>query len=59
MESLAVFLVANMGNCELGQLTLTIPPFLKLTHDETSKKATFSVEDPSITRQRAMWGEFS
>ncbi|KAK2754280.1 hypothetical protein FQN54_007160 [Arachnomyces sp. PD_36] len=40
----------------LGQMTLTIPPFLKLTHDEASKKATFSVDDATLPRQRAMWG---
>ena len=38
-------------------MTLTIPPFLKLTHDVASKKATFEVEDATIARQRAMWGE--
>ncbi|KAL4922443.1 ribosomal protein L6, alpha-beta domain-containing protein [Aspergillus aurantiobrunneus] len=40
----------------LGQLTLNIPSFLKIEHDETSRKAALSVEDASVAHQRAMWG---
>lgn len=39
-----------------GQLTLKVPPFVTIKHDETLRKATLSVEDPTIAHQRAMWG---
>jgi large subunit ribosomal protein L6 len=37
-------------------MTLNIPPFLTLEHDQETMKATFQVEDASIKRQCAMWG---
>ncbi|KAB8227533.1 hypothetical protein ETB97_010725 [Aspergillus alliaceus] len=40
----------------LGELTLKIPPFLEVAHDEALRKATLSVQDSSIAHQRAMWG---
>ncbi|OJJ64133.1 hypothetical protein ASPSYDRAFT_84157 [Aspergillus sydowii CBS 593.65] len=40
----------------LGQLTLNIPPFLKVAHDESLQKATIEVEDREVAHQRAMWG---
>ncbi|KAL4865599.1 hypothetical protein BDV12DRAFT_147706 [Aspergillus spectabilis] len=40
----------------LGQLTLNMPAFIKVAHDESLRKATLSVEDSSLTHQRAMWG---
>ncbi|KAL1986582.1 hypothetical protein VTN96DRAFT_6160 [Rasamsonia emersonii] len=43
-------------NGPLGQLTLKVPPFVTIKHDETLRKATLSVEDPTIAHQRAMWG---
>ncbi|KAI9370055.1 ribosomal protein L6, alpha-beta domain-containing protein [Aspergillus egyptiacus] len=40
----------------LGQLTLNLQPFIKVTHDEAIQKATVSVEDSLEPHQRAMWG---
>jgi len=40
----------------LGQMTLKIPPFLNVSHDETLRKATVTVQDSAIAHQRAMWG---
>ncbi|KAL5336664.1 ribosomal protein L6, alpha-beta domain-containing protein [Aspergillus crustosus] len=40
----------------LGQLSLYIPSFVNVAHDEVQRKATLSVEDSSLTHQRAMWG---
>lgn len=42
-----------------GQLTLNVPPFLKIAHDESLQKATVEVEDREVAHQRAMWGEYS
>ncbi|KAF7594002.1 hypothetical protein BBP40_010399 [Aspergillus hancockii] len=42
----------------LGELTLNIPPFLEVAHDEALRKATLSVQDSSIAHQRAMWGVY-
>ncbi|KAL5358489.1 hypothetical protein BJX96DRAFT_43790 [Aspergillus floccosus] len=43
----------------LGELTLNIPPFVNVTHDEALRKASLTVEDSSVAHQRAMWGMFS
>ncbi|KAL4908739.1 hypothetical protein BDW74DRAFT_72745 [Aspergillus multicolor] len=40
----------------LGQLTLDIPSFVNISHDETLRKASLSVADAAIPHQRAMWG---
>lgn len=40
----------------LGELTLKIPPFIDVAHDEALRKASLSVQDPTIAHQRAMWG---
>ncbi|KAE8151384.1 ribosomal protein L6, alpha-beta domain-containing protein [Aspergillus avenaceus] len=40
----------------LGQLTLNIPPFVAVAHDEALRKAVLSVQDSEIPHQRAMWG---
>lgn len=42
-----------------GQLTLNVPPFLKIAHDESLQKATVEVEDREVAHQRAMWGVYS
>ncbi|KAL2012305.1 hypothetical protein VTN00DRAFT_5023 [Thermoascus crustaceus] len=39
-----------------GQLTLQIPPFVSVFHDESLRKATLSVQDSTEAHQRAMWG---
>lgn len=40
-------------------MTLKIPTFLNIAHDEAQKKASLSVADPSLAHQRAMWGTLS
>jgi large subunit ribosomal protein L6 len=40
----------------IGELTLNIPPFVEVTHDEALRKASLAVQDPSEAHQRAMWG---
>ncbi|TAQ89373.1 hypothetical protein B7494_g2328 [Chlorociboria aeruginascens] len=40
----------------LGKLSYTIPPFVKLHHDEEARKAFVSIEDREIKKQREMWG---
>ncbi|RHZ54376.1 mitochondrial 54S ribosomal protein uL6m [Aspergillus thermomutatus] len=40
----------------LGELTLNIPPFVEVAHDEALRKASLAVQDPSEAHQRAMWG---
>ncbi|XHG08572.1 hypothetical protein AWENTII_011668 [Aspergillus wentii] len=40
----------------LGELTLNIPSFVNVAHDEAARKASLSVEDSTIAHQRAMWG---
>lgn len=40
----------------LGELSMTIPSYLKIDHDVTSRKATVSVLDAQERQQREMWG---
>ena len=40
-----------------GQMTLNLPPYLIVDHNEKTKKANVSVKDPKQDHQRAMWGE--
>jgi large subunit ribosomal protein L6 len=35
---------------------MTVPPFVKLEHDEASRKAYVTVEDKEAKKQREMWG---
>jgi large subunit ribosomal protein L6 len=46
---------ANM-TATAGQLTLNIPSFVNIAHDENLRKASLTVADPSVPHQRAMWG---
>jgi large subunit ribosomal protein L6 len=39
-----------------GQLTLNVPPFVTVNHDEELRKATVSIQDAELAHQRAMWG---
>jgi len=43
----------------IGEMEMTIPPFVKVEHDEASRKAYVSVEDKEVKKQREMWGAFS
>ncbi|MDI1489612.1 MAG: 54S ribosomal protein L6 mitochondrial [Ramalina farinacea] len=40
----------------LGKMTLPIPPYMTLDHDQASRKATLSIHDRTVRRQREMWG---
>jgi len=40
----------------LGVLAMTVPPFVNLEHDETSRKVTVNVLDAKERSQREMWG---
>lgn len=42
----------------LGELSMTIPPFVNVEHDVALKKAFVTVEDREIRKQREMWGMF-
>ncbi|KAL1901918.1 54S ribosomal protein L6 mitochondrial [Sporothrix stenoceras] len=40
----------------LGQLQLTMPPFVHLEHDANSRRLSLSVENRQLAQQREMWG---
>ncbi|PWY76944.1 60S ribosomal protein L6 [Aspergillus heteromorphus CBS 117.55] len=40
----------------LGELTLNIPSFVNVVHDEALQKASLTVQDTEVSHQRAMWG---
>lgn len=40
----------------LGKMSMTIPNFIYLEHDEANRKAFVSVEDKEVKKQREMWG---
>jgi hypothetical protein len=40
-------------------MTLQIPPFMNLDHNEAGRRATLTVEDENIKHQKAMWGRSS
>jgi len=44
-------------NFVAGKLTMTIPPFVNLEHDEAARKAVVSVNDREERKQREMWGK--
>lgn len=37
-------------------MSMTIPPFVNLEHDEAARKAYVTVEDREVKKQREMWG---
>jgi large subunit ribosomal protein L6 len=37
-------------------MTMTVPPFVKVEHDATERRAVVTVEDKEIKQQREMWG---
>jgi large subunit ribosomal protein L6 len=39
-----------------GKMSMTIPPFVNLEHDEAARKAYVTVEDREVKKQREMWG---
>jgi large subunit ribosomal protein L6 len=45
-----------MGDGIVGKMSMTIPNFINLEHDEANRKAFVSVEDKEIKKQREMWG---
>ncbi|KAH8816171.1 mitochondrial 54S ribosomal protein YmL16 [Xylogone sp. PMI_703] len=40
----------------LGKMSMTIPNFVKIKHDATSRRALVTVEDREVKHQREMWG---
>lgn len=40
----------------LGKISMTIPSFVKLEHDDATRKAYVTVEDREVKKQREMWG---
>jgi len=40
----------------LGKLSYTIPPYVTIDHDAATRKATVSIEDRLVKKQREMWG---
>lgn len=40
----------------LGKMSMTIPQFVNLEHDEAARKAYVTVEDREVKKQREMWG---
>ncbi|KAI5861312.1 54S ribosomal protein L6 [Durotheca rogersii] len=40
----------------LGELVLSVPDFVSINYDEASRKAQVKVQDPTITKQKAIWG---
>ena len=45
-----------MKDCGIGKMSMTIPNFINLEHDEPNRKAFVSVEDKEVKKQREMWG---
>lgn len=41
----------------LGKMVMQLPPYASLVHDQTTRKATLSVLDAGVRKQREMWGE--
>ncbi|KAH0559081.1 hypothetical protein GP486_004342 [Trichoglossum hirsutum] len=40
----------------LGKLALQLPPFVRVEHDTTTRKATVRIQDADERHQREMWG---
>ncbi|ESZ92016.1 hypothetical protein SBOR_7599 [Sclerotinia borealis F-4128] len=40
----------------LGEISMSIESYIKIDHDENTRKAVVSVEDKLVKNQRAMWG---
>ncbi|ERS95987.1 60S ribosomal protein L6 [Sporothrix schenckii 1099-18] len=40
----------------LGQLELTMPPFIQIDHDVEARRITLNIEDRQVTEQKQMWG---
>jgi len=39
-----------------GSLDLEIPPYIHIDNNATTRKATLSIEDPTVKQQKEMWG---
>lgn len=40
-----------------GKISLQLPHYLSLKYNEVTRKATMTVEDRNVRKQREMWGE--
>lgn len=58
LEHCVLGILTNNDTVLSGQLTLKVPPFVNIDHDEALRKATVSIQDAEIAHQRAMWGMF-
>lgn len=48
--------MGELADCTLGKISMTIPSFVKLEHDDAARKAYVTVEDREVKKQREMWG---
>jgi large subunit ribosomal protein L6 len=39
-----------------GRISMTIPNFVQVVHDEPNRKAIVRIEDEKVKKQREMWG---
>ena len=46
------------SNAFAGKMAFQLPHYVNLRYDETRRKATMTVDDRKIRKQREMWGEF-
>lgn len=47
-----------MGRDSLGKMSMPVPPFVQIEHDEAGRKAYVTVEDREVKKQREMWGMY-
>jgi hypothetical protein len=52
----AAEILGELADCTLGKISMTIPTFVKLEHDDAARKAYVTVEDREVKKQREMWG---
>jgi large subunit ribosomal protein L6 len=53
-----ISIIAILTLPSAGKLTMTIPPFVHLEHDQAARKAVVSVENREERKQREMWGMY-
>ena len=56
---MAAFSTCPYANIRAGKVTMTIPPFVNLEHDEAARKAVVTVQDREERKQREMWGQYT
>ncbi len=48
--------MGDFADCTPGKISMIIPTFVKLEHDDAARKAYVTVEDREVKKQREMWG---